>query len=90
MQSSFFFTQVQSIVLFSLVIGYETDPPAIDLSDNPHDITLGETAMLRCTVVVQGINVYSAWQRNGERYNIINEDPTCDNSTQVHLCHAGN
>jgi len=67
----------------SVVAGYSSNTPAIELPDSPHSITLGETSMLQCSVLVEGLNAYSAWHLNGSDYDFIDENPLCDNSTEV-------
>ena len=60
---------------FHIVAGYSSDPPAFKLTDSPHSITLGETSMLQCNVIVEGLNVHSAWHLKGKDFNFIDEDP---------------
>ncbi len=48
-----------------------------------HELTLGQTAILECTVIVTGVSGFAGWYQDGILFEPVAIDMTCNPRIQV-------
>ncbi len=75
-----------SVCLNHLVSGYDTEPPVLMNTwpkNGQYELTLGQTAILECTVILTGFSAFAGWYQDGVLFEPVTINPRCNPTLQV-------